>query len=92
MGTEPPQPFLATCRNVNVIGNFVFEFNLITFTSWLHVILFSNLICNRLRTDGRGRRRIRPLPEFLEYFEFFLSAKTPFVMTPVSAPDGDCVL
>ena len=28
IGTEPPQPFLATWqKDVNVIGNFVFEFN-----------------------------------------------------------------
>ena len=40
-------------KYVHVIGNFVFEFNLITFTSRVHVLLFSNLICNHLRADGR---------------------------------------
>ena len=39
-------------KDVNVIGNFVFEFNLITFTSGVHLILFSNLMCNHLRGDG----------------------------------------
>ena len=39
-------------KDVNVIGNFVFEFNLITYTSRVHLILFSNLICNHLRADG----------------------------------------
>ena len=53
MDTEPSQPFLATWkRDVNVIGNFVFEFNLITFTSRVHLIKFSNLICNHLPEDG----------------------------------------
>ena len=39
-------------KDVNVIGNFVLEFNLITFTSGVHLILFSLLICNHLRADG----------------------------------------
>ena len=39
-------------KDVNVIGNFVFEFNLITFTLGVHFILFSDLICNHLRADG----------------------------------------
>ena len=41
-------------KDVNVIGNFVFEFNLITFTSGVHLILFSNLICNHLRGMVQG--------------------------------------
>ena len=61
MGTEPPQPFLATWKNdVNVIGIFVFEFILITFTSLVHLILFSNLICNHLRADGIGFGGFQP--------------------------------
>ena len=39
-------------KDVNVIGNFVFAFNLIILTSGVHLILFSNLICNHLRADG----------------------------------------
>ena len=39
-------------KDVNVIWNFVFAFSLITFTSGVHLILFSNLICNHLRADG----------------------------------------
>ena len=40
-------------KDVNVIDNFVFEITLITFTSGVHLILFSNLICNHLLADGR---------------------------------------
>ena len=40
-------------KYVHVIGNFVFEFNLITFASRVHVLVFSNLIWNHLRADGR---------------------------------------
>ena len=48
-------------KYVNVIGNFVFNFNLTTFTSGVHLILFSNLICNHLRADGtvECRNRLR---------------------------------
>ena len=41
-------------KDVNVIGNFVFEFNLITFTMGVQLILFSNLICNHLWANGKG--------------------------------------
>ena len=44
------QPFLTTWKNVFAIGSFVFKFNIFTFTSRAHLILFSNLIC--LWEDG----------------------------------------
>ena len=46
-------------KDVNVIGNFVFEFHIITSTSGVHIILFSHLICNHLRADGTPEQEVR---------------------------------
>ena len=53
-------------KDVNVIGNFVFEFNLITSTSGVHIILFPHLICNHLRADGTVGSALKTLTSLIK--------------------------